>query len=121
MWVQLKRTPVMQEEVTPNEAYEHSEMLLYRAMVLEEGGQHNEALTHLDLCQVHLWQLPKGSTQDRCKIASKDVVCASSLAKPVFEVFGRAAWISGCQSNVGCSERLVCERLQPCRTISRTS
>ena len=28
---------VLQEEVTPNEAYEHSEMLLYRAMVLDEG------------------------------------------------------------------------------------
>ena len=46
--------PVLQEEVTPNEAYEHSEMLLYRAMVLDEGGQHNEALIHLDLCQVSL-------------------------------------------------------------------
>ena len=42
----------MQEEVAPNEAYEHSEMLLYRAMVLEEGGHLDEALTHLDLCQV---------------------------------------------------------------------
>ena len=42
----------MQEEVAPNEAYEHSEMLLYRAMVLEEGGHFDEALTHLDLCQV---------------------------------------------------------------------
>ena len=45
---------VPQEEVMPNEAYEHSEMLLYRAMVLDEGGQHNEALIHLDLCQVRL-------------------------------------------------------------------
>ena len=43
---------VLQEELTPNEAYEHSEMLLYRAMILNEGGKHNEALTHLDLCQV---------------------------------------------------------------------
>ena len=42
----------LQEEVTPNEKYEHSEMLLYRAMVLDEGGNHTEALTHLDLCQV---------------------------------------------------------------------
>jgi hypothetical protein len=42
----------LQEEVAPNEEYEHSEMLLYRAMVLDEGGKHTEALTHLDLCQV---------------------------------------------------------------------
>ena len=42
----------LQEEVMPNEKYEHSEMLLYRAMVLDEGGKHTEALTHLDLCQV---------------------------------------------------------------------
>ena len=46
---------VLQEELSPNEAYEHSEMLLYRAMVLNEGGKYNEALTHLDLCQVRLW------------------------------------------------------------------
>ena len=38
--------------MAPNEAYEHSEMLLYRAMVLEEGGRLDEALTHLDLYQV---------------------------------------------------------------------
>ena len=47
-----KKFPWVQEEVAPNEAYEHSEMLLYRAMVLEEGGHLDEALTHLDLCQV---------------------------------------------------------------------
>lgn len=50
--------PLVQEEVAPNEAYEHSEMLLYRAMALDEGGKHSEALTHLDLCEVRrrmLW------------------------------------------------------------------
>ncbi|CAK0738600.1 hypothetical protein CVIRNUC_001066 [Coccomyxa viridis] len=47
----LKKYEGLQEEVAPNEAYEHSEMLLYRAMVLEEGGHFDEALTHLDLCQ----------------------------------------------------------------------
>ena len=61
---------LVQEEVTPHEAYEHSEMLLYRAMVLDEGGHHNEALTHLDLCEVSL-ALPRlthllwGSQQHR--------------------------------------------------------
>ena len=51
---------LLQEEVTPHEAYEHSEMLLYRAMVLDEGGHHSEALTHLDLCEVSLrsaWEI----------------------------------------------------------------
>ena len=35
-------------------------MLLYRAMVLNEGGKHNEALTHLDLCQVRALTLLAG-------------------------------------------------------------
>ena len=35
-----------------SEAYEHSEMLLYRALILEEGGQVQEALSYLDECKV---------------------------------------------------------------------
>ena len=41
-----------QEVVPPSEAYEHSEMLLYRALILEEGGQVQEALAYLDECKV---------------------------------------------------------------------
>ncbi|CAL8463644.1 g3178 [Coccomyxa elongata] len=44
----LKTYEDMQEEVPPSEAYEHSEMILYRALVLEEGGQTQEALAYLD-------------------------------------------------------------------------
>lgn len=36
----------------PSEAYEHSEMILYRAVVLEEGGQTQEALAYLDASKV---------------------------------------------------------------------
>lgn len=42
----------LQEEVPPSEAYEHSEMILYRALVLEEGGQVKEALEYLDSSKV---------------------------------------------------------------------
>jgi hypothetical protein len=41
-----------QEEVPPSEAYEHSEMLLYRALILEEGGQLQEALAYLEESKV---------------------------------------------------------------------
>ena len=34
------------------EAYEHSELLLYKAMLLEEGDQLDEALSHLDASRV---------------------------------------------------------------------
>ena len=37
-----------QEEVPKGEEYEHSEMLLYKAMILEEGGQYAEALSQLE-------------------------------------------------------------------------
>ena len=42
----------MQEEVPASEAYEHSEMLLYRALILEEGGQLEEALAYLQESKV---------------------------------------------------------------------
>ena len=35
-------------QVPPNEAYEHSELLLYKAMVIEESGNPNGALEVLD-------------------------------------------------------------------------
>lgn len=35
-------------EVPASEAYEHSEMLLYAATVLAEGGKAEEALTYLE-------------------------------------------------------------------------
>ena len=41
-----------QEVVPASEAYEHSEMLLYRALILEEGGRAQEALAYLDECKV---------------------------------------------------------------------
>ena len=41
-----------QEEVPASEAYEHSEMLLYRALILEEGGQLEEALAYLQESKV---------------------------------------------------------------------
>jgi N-alpha-acetyltransferase 15/16, NatA auxiliary subunit len=37
-----------QDEVPANEAYEHSELLAYKAQVLAEGGQHAAALELLD-------------------------------------------------------------------------
>ena len=40
------------EEVPANEQYEMSEMLLYKAMVLEEGSLLKDALTVLDKCKV---------------------------------------------------------------------
>ncbi len=36
------------DEVPPGEAYEHSEMLLYAAGVMAEGGRPQEALDYLD-------------------------------------------------------------------------
>lgn len=38
----------MDEEVHPSEAYEHSELLMYKAQILGEGGFHAEALAVLD-------------------------------------------------------------------------
>ena len=35
------------EEVPPGEAYEHSEMLLYKIMILEEGAMFEDALREL--------------------------------------------------------------------------
>lgn len=37
----------IQEEVAPGEAYEHSEMLLYKAQLLEASEQYDAALSHL--------------------------------------------------------------------------
>lgn len=37
-----------QEEVPKGEEYEHSEMLLYKVMILEESGQHDAALSELE-------------------------------------------------------------------------
>ena len=35
------------QEETPQDDYETSEMLMYKAMVLEEGGKLEDALVHL--------------------------------------------------------------------------
>lgn len=43
-----------QEEEPASEAYERSELLLYKASVLAEGGKHAEALSLLDSNQVHI-------------------------------------------------------------------
>lgn len=43
---------VVQDEISPSEAYEHSELLTYKAMVLQEGGQLEAALTLLEQQQV---------------------------------------------------------------------
>jgi hypothetical protein len=42
----------LQDEVSPSEAYEHSELLAYKAMVLQEGGQAEAALMLLEQQQV---------------------------------------------------------------------
>lgn len=77
---------VLQEEVTPNEAYEHSEMLLYRAMVLNEGGKHNEALTHLDLCQVRPLVLLAGMITLLAGIIACKVITIQRLVKGPVEM-----------------------------------
>jgi len=41
-------------EGTPENDYEHSEMLLYKNMLMEEGGQAQEALDHLEQCGEHI-------------------------------------------------------------------
>jgi hypothetical protein len=41
-----------QDEVPASEAYEHSELLMYKAQVLAEGGQQEAALALLDAEQV---------------------------------------------------------------------
>jgi hypothetical protein len=42
----------LQDEISPSEAYEHSELLAYKAMVLQEGGQAEAALALLEQQQV---------------------------------------------------------------------
>eukprot|EP00887_Chlorella_sp_A99_P007802 scaffold20.g7802.t1 len=44
----LQATLPDDEAATPGEAYEHSELLMYKARVLEEGGLHAEALAVLE-------------------------------------------------------------------------
>ena len=44
-------------QVPENEAYEHSEMLLYKALVLEEGGREAAALQLLHDKQVRRFTL----------------------------------------------------------------
>ena len=121
----------MQEEVAPNEAYEHSEMLLYRAMVLEEGGHLDDALTHLDLCQV---PPPVHKESDGCQQPGAGPTAilqasAEDLAKP--ERARRRARRGGC-SALGCMDdgailAAAASRyhsdsgLPACRTRSRTS
>ena len=41
-----------QDEIPASEAYEHSELLSYKALVLSEGGQSAAALALLDKEQV---------------------------------------------------------------------
>jgi len=41
-------------EGTPENDYEHGEMLLYKNMLMEEGGQTQEALDHLEQCKEHI-------------------------------------------------------------------
>jgi peptide alpha-N-acetyltransferase len=46
-----------QDEVPASEAYEHSELLMYKAQVLAEGGQQAAALALLDAEQVRgVWR-----------------------------------------------------------------
>jgi hypothetical protein len=42
----------LQDEISPSEAYEHSELLAYKALVLQEGGQAEAALALLEQQQV---------------------------------------------------------------------
>jgi hypothetical protein len=50
----LKGYEGVQEGVAPGEEYEYSEMMLYKAMVLEEGGRFSEALSVLNNSQEDL-------------------------------------------------------------------
>lgn len=49
LWLQiLAGFESTQEEIPKGEEYEHSEMLLYKVMILEEGGSISEALNQLE-------------------------------------------------------------------------
>lgn len=65
-----------QEEIPSSEAYEHSELLLYKAQVLQEGGHATEALTLLQTEKVcllcaNMWCCVQctASTHERCMFA----------------------------------------------------
>jgi hypothetical protein len=51
-FVILSTSSPLQDEVTPSEAYEHSELLAYKGMVLQEGRQAEAALALLEQQQV---------------------------------------------------------------------
>lgn len=42
------------DEVPSNEAYEHSEMLLYKAQLLQEAGKHAEAVAVIQEHKVYV-------------------------------------------------------------------
>ena len=44
----------LEADVISSEAYEHSELLLYKAQVLFEGGSLPDALALLDRCKVRI-------------------------------------------------------------------
>jgi hypothetical protein len=51
----------LQDEIPSSEAYEHSELLLYKAQVLAEGGQQDAALALLDAEQVRGFEEGEGA------------------------------------------------------------
>ena len=50
-WKATKKRVPSCTQVAPQEEYEHSEMLLYKAQLLMEAQQLGAALDHLDSCQ----------------------------------------------------------------------
>jgi hypothetical protein len=88
--------------VPPSEAYEHSEMILYRALVLEEGGQIQEALAYLDTSKV--------GPESPCQSMSLGSVSAHVVLRPlvghcsasnffVDYLQGKAAWTFYCRTS----------------------
>ena len=68
-----------------SEAYEHSEMILYRALVLEEGGQTEEALAYLDTSKVPLKRQHSQHRSHIVELVITDVgrwLCSSCMAAP---------------------------------------
>lgn len=78
----------LQDELSPSEAYEHSELLAYKGMVLQEGGQAEAALSLLEQQQVRRLMAAELAGAGRCWSAAAaagekaDWCRAGALAPP---------------------------------------
>lgn len=68
----------VQEEVDPKETYEHSEMLLYKAQLLVDAKQLDEALEHLDSSRVRFCPCPACNRPVHSHCSSSDNALAYS-------------------------------------------